>query len=65
MCIYCKKKNHFVAKCPVKTKVSAAKERFHLSVAGVSGGDREMVTLTVFKDAKSATGYEIAFLMDT
>ena len=40
-------------------------ERFYLSVAGVSGGDREMVTLTVFKDAKSATGYEIAFLMDT
>ena len=39
-------------------------ERFYLSVAGVSGGDREMVTLTVFKDAKSATGYEIAFLMD-
>ena len=62
---YCKKKNHFVAKCPVKTKVSAVQERFYLSVAGVSGGDREMVTLTVFKDAKSATGYEIAFLMDT
>ena len=65
ICAYCKKKNHFVAKCPVKTKVSAVQERFYLSVAGVSGGDREMVTLTVFKDAKSATGYEIAFLMDT
>ena len=65
ICAYCKKKNHFVAKCPVRTKVSAVRERFYLSVAGVSGGDREMVTLTVFKDAKSATGYEIAFLMDT
>ena len=65
ICAYCKKKNHFVAKCPVKTKVSAVQERFYLSVAGVGGGDREMVTLTVFKDAKSATGYEIAFLMDT
>ena len=39
-------------------------ECFYLSVAGVSGGYREMVTLTVFKGA-SATGYEIAFLMDT
>ena len=58
---YCKKKNHFVAKCPAETKVSAVQERFYLSVAGVSGGDRDMVTLTVFKDAKSTTGYEIAF----
>ena len=65
ICAYYKKKNHFVAKCPVKTNVSAVQECFYSSVAGVSGGDREMVTLTVFKDAKSATGYEIAFLMDT
>ena len=36
-----------------------------LSVAGVSGEGREMETLTVFKDDKSATGYEIPFLMDT
>jgi len=28
ICAYCKKKNHFVAKCPVKTKVSAVQERF-------------------------------------
>ena len=65
--INCKKKNHFVGKCPAKTKVSAVQERFCLSVAGVFCGDldREMVTLTVFKDANSVTGYEIAFLMDT
>ena len=61
---YSKKKNHFVAKCPAKSKVSAVQERFYRSAAGVSGG-REMVTLTVFKDDKSATGYEIPFVMDT
>ena len=65
ICAYCKKKNHFVAKCPAKSKVSAVQERFYLSVAGVSGGGREMVTLTVFKDDRSATGYEIPFVMDT
>ena len=65
ICAYCKKKNHFVAKCPAKSKVSAVQERFYLSVAGVSGRGREMVTLTVFKDDKSATGYEIPFVMDT
>lgn len=60
MCAYCNRKSHFVAKCPAKSKVSAVQEGFHLSVAGVSGGDHDMVTLTVFKDGKSATGYEIA-----
>ena len=59
ICAYCKTKNHFVAQCPGKSKVLAVQERFYLSVAGVSGGGREMVTLTVFKDDKSATGYEI------
>ena len=56
---------HFVAKCPAKSKVSAVQERFYSSVSGVSGRGREMVTLIVFKDDKSATGYEIPFLMDT
>ena len=48
ICAYCKKKNHFVAKCPAKSKVSAVQERFYLSVAGASGGGRKMVTLSVF-----------------
>ena len=65
ICTYCKKKNHVVAKCPAKSNVSAVQEHFYLSVAGVSGRGREMVTLTVCKDDKSATGYEIPFLMDT
>ena len=38
-CAYCKKKNHFVTKCPAKSKVSAVKERFYLSVTGVHTGD--------------------------
>ena len=65
ICAYRKKKNHSVAKCPAKSKVSAVQERFYLSVAIVSGGGREMVTLTLFKDDKSATGYDIPFVMDT
>ena len=44
-----RRKITFIANCPVKTKVSAVQERFYLSVAGVSGGDCEMVTLTVLK----------------
>ena len=41
--------------------MSAFQERFYLNVAV---GGREM-SLTVFKDDKSATGYEIPSLMDT
>ena len=65
VCAYCKKKNHFVAKCPPKSKVSAFQERFYLSIAGVGGKGRETVTLTVRKDDKCAPGYEILFLVDT
>ena len=36
-CAYCKRKNHFVAKCPAKTMVSTIQERFYLSTAGVIG----------------------------
>ena len=50
ICAYCKKKNHFVDKCPAKSKVSTVQERFYLSAAGVGNGGREMVTLTVSKD---------------
>ena len=65
-CAYCKKKNHFVAKCPAKSKVSTVQEQFYLSTAGVAGGQgREVVTLSVSKDADSMTGHEVAFLMDT
>ena len=35
ICAYCKKRNHFVAKCPAKSKVSTVQERFYLSAAGV------------------------------
>ena len=38
VCAYCKKKNHFVAKCPAKRKVSAVQERIYLSAAGVGYG---------------------------
>ena len=65
VCAYCKKKNHFVAKCPAKSKVSAFQERFYLSISGVDDKGRETVTLTVCKDDKCAPGYEILFLMDT
>ena len=54
VCACSKKKNHFVAKCPPKRKVSAFQERFYLSVAGVCGKGRETVTLTVCKDDKFA-----------
>ena len=65
-CAYCKKKNHFVAKCPAKSKVSTVQEKFYLSTAGVPSGEgREVVTLNVSKDADSMTGHEVAFLMDT
>jgi len=65
VCAYCKKKNHFVAKCLAKSKVSAFQEHFYLIFAGVGGKGREMVTPTVCKDDKCAPGYEIPFLMDT
>ena len=65
VCAYCKKKNHFVAKCPTKSKVSTVQERFYLSVAGTGRGGREMVTLTVSKKANACTGHKVAFLMDT
>nr|XP_058968946.1 uncharacterized protein LOC131795390 [Pocillopora verrucosa] len=65
-CAYCKKKNHFVAKCPAKSKVSTVQEKFYLSTAGVPSDEgREVVTLNVSKDADSMTGHEVAFLMDT
>ena len=47
ICAYCKKRNHFVAKCPAKSKVSTVQESFYLSAAGVGNGGREMVTLIV------------------
>ena len=65
ICAYCKKRNHFVAKCPAKTKVSTVQERFYLSAAGVGNRDREMVTLTVSKESKPLSGHDVSFLMDT
>ena len=65
VCAYCKKKNHFVAKCLAKSKVSTFQEHFYLSIAGVGGKGHEMVTLTVCKDDKCAPGCEIPFFMDT
>ena len=50
ICNYCKKKNHFVAKCPTKNKISTVQERFYLSVAGIGRGGLEMVTLSVSKE---------------
>ena len=67
-CAYCKKKNHFEVKCPAKSKVSTStvQERFYLSTAGVASGEgREMVILSVSKDAESMTSHEVAFLMGT
>ena len=65
ICAYCKKKNHFVAKCPAKGKVSTVQKRFYLSAAGVGNGGREMVTLTVSKESKPLSGHDVSFLMDT
>ena len=65
ICAYCKKKNHFVAKCPAKSKVSTVQERFYLSAAGVGNGGREMVTLAVSKESKPLSGHDVSFLMDT
>ena len=64
ICVYCKKRNHFVAKCPAKSKVSAVQERFYLSAAGVGNRGREMVTLTVSKEPKPLSGHDVSFLMD-
>ena len=64
-CAYCKKRNHFVAKCPEKSKVSTVQERFYLSAAVVGNGGREMVTLTVSKESKPLPGHDVSFLMDT
>ena len=59
---YCKRKNHFVAKCLAKNKVSTFQERFYLSTAGIVGHEsREMVPLAVSKGAK----VEVALVMDT
>ena len=63
ICAYCKKKNHFVAKCPSKSKVSTVQERFYLSAAGVGNGGREMVTLTVSKESKPLSGHDVSFLI--
>ena len=65
ICAYCKKKNHFVAKCPAKRKVSTVQERFYLSAAGIGNGGHEMVTLTVSKESKPLSGHDVSFLMDT
>ena len=65
ICTYCKKRNHFVAKCPAKSKVSTVQERFYLSAAGVGNRSREMVTLTVSKEPKPLSGHNVSFLMDT
>ena len=65
MCGYCKTKNHFIAECPSKSKVSAFQDRFYLSIAGVGGRGRETVTLTLCKDDKFASGYEVPFWRDT
>lgn len=61
---YCKKRNHFVAKCPAKSKVSTVQERFYFTAAGVGNRDREMVTLTVSKESKPLSGHDVSFLMD-
>ena len=46
--------------------MSTVQEQFYLSTAGVASGQgREVVTLSVSKDADSLTGHEVAFLMDT
>ena len=65
ICAYCKKRNHFVAKCHAKSKVSTVQERFYLSAAGVGNRGREMVTLTVSKEPKPLSGHDVRFLMDT
>ena len=65
ICAYCKKRNHFVVKCPAKSKVSSVQERFYLSAAGVGNGGREMVTLTVSKESNPLSGHDVSFLMDT
>ena len=65
ICAYCKKRNHFVAKCPAKSKVSTVQERLYLSAAGVGNGSREMVTFSVSKESKPLSGHDVSFLMDT
>ena len=65
ICAYCKKRNHFVVKCPAKSKVSSVQERFYLSAAGVGNGGREMVTLTVSKESNPLSVHDVSFLMDT
>ena len=65
ICVYCNKRNHFVAKCPAKSKVSTVQERFYLSAASVGNRGREMVTLTVSKEPKPLSGHDVSFLMDT
>ena len=65
ICAYCKKRNHFVVKCPAKSKVSSVQERFYLSAAGVGNRGREMDTLTVSKESNPLSGHDVSFLMDT
>lgn len=64
ICAYCKKRNHFAAKDPAKSKVSTIQERFYLSAAGVGSKGRKMVTLTVSKESKPLSGHDVSFLMD-
>ena len=42
---YCKKRNHFVVKCPAKRKVSTVQEPFYFSSEGTGNKGRDMVTL--------------------
>lgn len=65
ICVYCKKKNYFVVKCLVKSKVFIVQEKFYLSIVGVLSGEGcEVVIFNVLKDVDSMIGYEVVFLMD-
>ena len=57
ICAYCKKKNHFVVKCPAKSKVSC--------VQCTGNGGREMATLTASKESNALSSNDVTFLMDT